>query len=264
MHQNTIPRLALTCLFLATLATQSCTKSEVEEIEATEATAASVPVTELKQFLSRTTGASIDKVVFADNTFTIGGDVTMTLTEASEHYNFEASGMDLPTGNSDVSQRKSFYAISRSKATTIKLYAGGTVPAAWITALDQAIANWNSVNSLLKISRTTSSTANITVTTNYKKSEVIASAVYPDSKGNPGKSIVINTYHNGLDASLKQFAITHELGHNFGFTHTDGTYGDLIPGTPLKDSYSVMNAVCKSWTGFSVYDIKAVQTVYPK
>lgn len=188
----------------------------------------------------------------------------MTAAEATEHYNFEASGTELPTGNAASTQRKSFYSIARSKASTITLYVDATVPAVWVTALDKAIVNWNNSNSLLKISRTTSTSARIKVSTKYEASGVVATAAYPDYNGNPGKSIVINTYHNGMDASQKLFAITHELGHNFGFTHTDGTYGNIIGGTPTSDPNSVMNSRVLSWTSFTSYDLKAVQTIYPR
>ena len=265
MLQN-LSRLALPVLFVATLGTVSCSKSEVAELEAPEQTSASAHVTELKQFISRTTGTSIDKIAFsaADKSFVIDGDVTMTIDEATEHFNHEASNTDMPTGSAGSTQRKSFYTIARSKATTITLYADATVPAVWITAIDEAIANWNNTNSLLKISRTTSSTAKIKVSGASTVSGTIATAVYPDYLGNPGKTIKINTYHNGLDASKKVFAITHELGHNFGFTHTDGTYGNIITGTPTSDPNSIMNSVCLPWAAFTSYDLQAVQAVYPR
>jgi hypothetical protein len=265
MFKN-LSRLAVPMLFVAALGAQSCSKSEVAELEAPEQTSTSANVTELKQFISRTTGTSIDKIAYsaADKTFTIDGDVTMTVSEATEHFNQEASNTDLPTGSSASTQRKSFYTIARSKATTVTLYADATVPAVWLPVIDQAIANWNNTNSLLKISRTTSSTAKIKVSGAYTVSGTIATAVYPDYLGNPGKTIKINTYHNGLDASMKLFAITHELGHNFGFTHTDGTYGNIINGTPVSDPNSVMNSVCLPWSAFTAYDLKAVVAVYPR
>src|SRR5690349_9952886 len=123
MFQN-FSKLALPVLFVAALGAQSCTKSEVAELQAPEQTTASANVTELKQFISRTTGTALDKIVFsaADNSFTIDGDVTMTVNEATEHFNNEASNTDLPTGSSATTHRKSFYTIARSKATTITLY----------------------------------------------------------------------------------------------------------------------------------------------
>ena len=263
---KTLSKFSLAFLFIATLVAQSCSKSVVEEIVTEETTAVPANVTELKQFLARTTGATVEKIIYTatSNSFTIDGDVTMTLEEATEHYNFEASGTELPTGTSAITQRKSFYTIARSKATTITLYADASVPAVWVTALDQAIANWNNTNSLLKISRTTSTTAKIKVSTKYEATGVVATAVYPDYNGNPGKSIVINTYHNSMDASQKLFAITHELGHNFGLSHTDGTYGNIVSGTPTSDPNSVMNSRVLSWTSFTAYDLKAVQTIYPR
>lgn len=265
MFEN-LSRLFMPALFVAALGAQSCTKSEIEESEAPQQTIAAAQVTELKQFIARTTGTSLDKIAFSasGNSFTIDGDVTMSVDEAKEHFNHESSNTELPTGTSAITHRKSYYTITRSKATNITVYADATVPAVWLPVIDKAIANWNNTNSLLKVSRTTSSTAHIRVSGAYTASGTVASAVYPDYRGNPGKTIKINTYHNGLDASLKLFAITHELGHNFGFTHTDGTYGNIISGTPTTDPSSVMNSVCLPWSNFTAYDLKAVQTIYPR
>jgi hypothetical protein len=92
----------------------------------------------------------------------------------------------------------------------------------------------------------------------------IAQAYYPDYYGNAGKQITINTYYNYLSSSYKVFAMTHEMGHNIGFTHTDGTYGNLIAGTPETDPNSVMNSFVLPWNGFTPYDVTAVTTVYYK
>jgi hypothetical protein len=58
--------------------------------------------------------------------------------------------------------------------------------------------------------------------------------------------------------------LTHELGHSIGFTHTDGTYGNLVPNTPETDPNSVMNSFVLPWNGFTPYDIAAVNTIYPR
>src|SRR5687767_16014992 len=72
MLQN-LSRLALPVLFVAALGTVSCSKSEDAELEAPAQTSTAANVTELKQFISRTTGTSLDKIVFsaADNSFVI-------------------------------------------------------------------------------------------------------------------------------------------------------------------------------------------------
>jgi len=91
----------------------------------------------------------------------------------------------------------------------------------------------------------------------------IANAYMASSTGQPGKAIFINTYFNNLSASKKINAMVHELGHNFGLTHTNELKGTLISCTPLVDYDSVMFPITHEWTGFSVYDNIAISTLYP-
>jgi hypothetical protein len=79
---------------------------------------------------------------------------------------------------------------------------------------------------------------------------MVAQAYLPYWDGSVGNEVDINTYYNYLSSSYKTFALTHELGHSIGFTHTDGTYGNLIPGTPESDPNSVMNSIVLPWNGF--------------
>lgn len=111
---------------------------------------------------------------------------------------------------------------------------------------------------------TTSTTPDIIVRTfNNNATSTIAQAYYPDNYGNPGFEIDINLYYTYLTTTYKIFALTHELGHNLGLTHTDQSYGTLIPGTPDVDANSVMNSVCLPWNGFTFYDVTAIKTLYP-
>ncbi|MER3499576.1 MAG: hypothetical protein C4308_13580, partial [Chitinophagaceae bacterium] len=98
---------------------------------------------------------------------------------------------------------------------------------------------------------------------NDNTTSTIAQAYYPLSTGAPGNQININLHYTYLSSSYRVFALTHELGHIVGFTHTDQTYGNLIAGTPDVDPSSVMNSVCLSWVGFTNYDLTAFRTVYP-
>lgn len=105
----------------------------------------------------------------------------------------------------------------------------------------------------------------VLVTTMYDAAtNVIAKAYYPDYYGNAGNRVTINTYYGTLSASERLFALTHELGHTLGFTHTNGTYGTLVNGTPETDPNSVMNSFVLPWNNFTPYDLLAVRTVYPK
>ena len=106
--------------------------------------------------------------------------------------------------------------------------------------------------------------ANVIVNTTNNTGSTIATGYYPNSAGDPGKYVTINTYYNAMSHDYKVFALTHELGHVCGFTHTDGTYGSIIPGTPELDPNSVMNSFVLPWSGFTNFDLSAIRTIYPR
>jgi hypothetical protein len=191
--------------------------------------------------------------------FTIESDMILSRRQVEEYMNrgsFEGR----------TEQRRGTYVVSSSLVTNIKYYVDGTVPADWRTAITQAINEWNAVNgTALFVSQvSTSSGANVRVNAIYEGgASWIARATLPSSNGAPGSIMTINTYHNGLDAGRKLFAMAHEMGHNFGLLHTNQTDGAIIPGTPTTDANSVMNSFVLPWNGFTYYDQIAVQVLYP-
>jgi hypothetical protein len=163
-------------------------------------------------------------------------------------------------------QRRYTYIVNSSRVTNIKYYVDGTVPTDWRTAISQAISQWNAVNgTTLFLSLVSTSTgADVRVNAIYEGGAGwVARAALPLSNGAPGTFMTINTYHNGLDAGMKLFAMAHEMGHNFGLLHTNQTDGTIIPGTPATDANSVMNSYVLPWNGFTYYDQVAVQVLYP-
>ena len=219
----------------------------------------------LRTFLSENTGATIDKITFDDTKkeFTIDGDVIMSLKDASAHY---AKAVANDAGGR-TTQRRYDFIMNATVATSVTIYAGPTVPAAWQTAIDQAINNWNSTDCLVKLSRITTGPFGARILfSSYTdaSSSTIAFASFPNVAGDCGPTVDINLHHSTLSASQKQFAITHELGHCLGFMHTNQSNGVLIPETPnASDPNSVMNATVLNWGGFTYYDIISYGIVYP-
>ncbi|GAA4339932.1 M57 family metalloprotease [Flaviaesturariibacter amylovorans] len=276
MSKTTFQPSVLVFSALLALAATSCSKSDAPAPAAAAAEAPAAPAAPvslsaeraelLRQFLVQTSGEQNVTWSAATGAFMIDGDVAMPLDEVEAHYAQKDAPQQGTARTEGVQHRKSYYLVTPVKAATVKIYADGTVPAVWKAALDRAIANWNATGSKLYITRITTPTgANTTVTAaNTGGTGTIAVANYPDYLSNPGRKITINTYYNYLAAGLQTFAMTHELGHTYGFGHTNSTYGTLVPGSPNSDSYSVMNSVCKTWSSFSTYDLLAIRTVYPK
>jgi hypothetical protein len=253
------PLFAAFVMFAAT----SCKKTDV----AAETTVKE-NTDELVQFIKSTTGETNVVYNAASRNFIIDNDAMMSLDEAKAHLQqFKDNGEQMGTASTEsIQHRKSYYSVAPAKATAITIFADASVPAVWVTALDQSIANWNNSGSLIKITRVTTRLASSMLVTsvNNGANGVIATTYYPDYNSNVGKSCTINTNYNYLSNAYQVFAMTHELGHAFGFGHTNSTYGTLVPGTPDSDGYSVMNSVCKGWVSFSSYDLLAIRTIYPK
>jgi hypothetical protein len=273
-------------LFAVILLTQSCKKADVQK---DEPTVSAERIETLRSSVAASTGAPLSAVQYnaANKSFIVASDAMISLEDALKRF---PETTDVKPSSAGSDQRVYTYTVSRTNASNIAFYVDGTVPSAWISALDQAIANWNSTNSLVFMKRETSGTTttatggngkgkkggttttttttptyNVLVTTTYDaNTSMIAQAYYPEYTGTAGKQVTINTYYNSLSTAQKIFAMTHELGHTIGLTHTDQTYGNLIPGTPEVDANSVMNSFVLSWVGFTPYDITAVTTVYPK
>lgn len=150
--------------------------------------------------------------------------------------------------------------------------------------LDLAIGNYNSLNLLFNLVRTSGSTTGCsTVITVRVVSGTGASSGFP-SGGLPFNTINLGAGLNGPGFTLDQVEciITHELGHVLGLRHSDwfntsfscgtggsegtGTVGAiLIPGTPSGTTESIMNACAcgPETTGeFSASDITALQVLY--
>ncbi|MFA0960176.1 M57 family metalloprotease [Roseivirga sp. BDSF3-8] len=173
--------------------------------------------------------------------------------------------------------------ISRGNQNNVTVRIDGSMPSGgadnWRPEIQQAINDWNSVGcSRIRLVLTTSSTADITIRSDFGAlgNNVIASASFP-SNGNPGSFIQVNfdfLNNTNVSSGQKRYNMVHEFGHCLGFRHTNwagrnegvGTVGaNYIPQTPVNDSNSIMNGgtALNSWVGFSSFDVKALQNIYP-
>jgi hypothetical protein len=278
---NGLKNLLSLALLTVIVFTQSCKKSDLPK----EDTISAEEMQQLKTFVSSSTELPLTSVEYnaVKKEFVAANDIVVSLANARQR--LKSTEISSP-GTERAGQRVYTYTVTPTNAASIAIYADNTVPTDWLAALDQAIANWNSTNSHVYMKRVTTTTTTVTtgkgknkttttttvpapynviVKTLYDAStSMVAQAYMPYYDGTAGNEVDINTYYSTLSASYKTFALTHELGHTIGFTHTDGTYGNIIPGTPATDPNSVMNSIVLPWNGFTPYDIVAVTTIYPK
>lgn len=205
-------------------------------------------------------GFEKNKIVVKGDQFIIDSDILISRAELEARVAEEAK-----SGPSDE-HRRGPYIVSNTYNTNIKLYIEPAVPAAWRTAIQGAVANWNNITSTrLGMSIvSTASAADCRIFMGFESASWIARAYLPASNGRPGVSVEINSNYNSLPATQKLFAITHELGHTIGFYHTNQTTGTLIPGTPTTDANSVMNSFVLNWNGFTNGDVTATRILYPQ
>ncbi|MBC9930286.1 M57 family metalloprotease [Chitinophaga qingshengii] len=202
-------------------------------------------------------------IVFDKDRVVIDGDIIIGMNDLKQRTaDWEA---EQRSGVPATEQKRGPYLISNAYNNNVKFYIDPGVPPVWVTAIQGAVANWNSVNGTrLRLSIVNNlASANTRVFMGYENSNWIARAYLPASDNKPGVTVEINSKYNTLSATQQLFAITHEFGHTVGFYHTDQATGTQIPGTPLTDPNSVMNSTVLPWNGFTAGDIKATQVLYP-
>lgn len=220
-------------------------------------------IIQLSNFISSSIGTDLKKVSFDSkkNIFIIDGDIYMSIKDARGHYNKSIS-----KSTSKTAQRQFTYQVSPINAALIQVYIAPEIPSDWKIAINEAIINWNSINSSITISQvniSTSTSINISMFTDLT-TNAVAFADFAKPNGESGKYIRINTKFNNESAAAKTYAATHEMGHCFGLTHTDAATNTLISCTPISDSRSVMNSVINPYfIGFSPFDNIAISTLYP-
>ncbi|TLV03514.1 matrixin family metalloprotease [Dyadobacter luticola] len=219
------------------------------------------------------TGASPDKVVYdqSDKTFIIDGDIRITRSSALGYLNADKT--------SRVNQRQLMWLLKDDVVKNIKVHIASSIYPDWYEPVYQALKAWSTMSNtkVYFVQTTKLEEADIRITAQYQlpnpdgSPNWVARQSLPNADGTIGGGMEVNIYYNSdskMSFSKKRYAIVHELGHAIGLTHTDkpaaGLFDFQVCDTPVMDKASVMNSMVQDWTGFSKYDVTAVETMYPK
>lgn len=217
-----------------------------------------------------------DTIIDLNGYFLIEGDI---LIDKNKHPNIKQAYITNNEG----------YLITYTKQNNITVRIDSSIPSSgednWRDAIANAINDWNSIGDCqIHFTLTTDSNADITIQsdkgdfyyTTYVAGlgyveYVLAAAEFPD--GYPGYRIRINLDFYGnyiLSQNQMRYNIVHELGHCIGLRHTNWSglgesTANQIVTTPTSESYSIMNGgtAFNSWVGFTAYDVRAIQVLYP-
>ncbi|MFM6925813.1 MAG: M57 family metalloprotease [Ferruginibacter sp.] len=223
----------------------------------------------------------------ADGNYLIEGDVILTKAQLSEMAGKAPSNFVIV---GDEEHYRTFNVVNTGGGTrTITVSLGAGFPAYYSTALDNALARYNSFGLTINFQRVASG-GEITISaanlgTSGGGCILGQASGFPDANGNPSPGFTLSnsscatTYLNTVDKVDE--VIAHEMGHCIGFRHTDykkrascgpgagesaGTIGAVwIPGTPtnVSGSYNSWMMACTNGSPlFNGDDVIALNYVY--
>ena len=195
------------CLASA-LALASCSK-ENEAITKSDEVSPTV-LSQIKQLGFTTQGA-----MAVEDGYVVEGDIFLTETDLAAPGPVQL----LRVGTEE--QYRTTNLVSVGAGRTVSVAVSSSLPAAYVTAIDAAIARYNAQNLLIRLTRVASG-AEITLVQAPKSARYLASGGFP-SGGNPFGTVKINSGAIGTANASTYIAtiLAHEIGHCIGFRHTD-------------------------------------------
>jgi hypothetical protein len=227
-----------------------------------------------------------EKTVEGD--YLIEGDILMTKTQLQEMVGV-ASEHELVIANNEHYRTTNVVSTPGSGTRNITVRLGAGFPSYYSTALDNALARYNSYGLRISFTRV-SSGGNIVITgsalgTTSTGGCILGRASGFPTGGNPSPGFTLSTSSCAVSylntATKADEVIAHEIGHCIGFRHTDymsrascgqnsnegsaGIGAVYIPGTPttVSGTYNSWMMACTNGNaGFSSADGVALNYVY--
>jgi len=224
----------------------------------------------------------------ADGNYLIEGDILLTKSQLIE-MDGAAPSHNFIVANEEHYRTYNIVTAPTSGARTITVRLTDGFPAHYSTALDNALARYNSYGLRINFQRVSTGGDIVITAANLGTSGggcILGQASgFPDAAGNPSKGFTLSnsscavTYLNTVDKADE--VIAHEIGHCIGFRHTDykkrnscgpgpgesaGSIGAVhIPGTPtnVSGSYNSWMMACTNGSPiFNADDAIALREVY--
>lgn len=157
--------------------------------------------------------------------------------------------------------------VRQNLVTNIKFHIDPTVlihcGQPWVDAINQAISEWNEIaNGRVVFSATNQSgLADVQITSGFPRGAV-AKGSFPVG-GRVGNKVTIHRHQDNF--SRKKVVMMHEIAHNLGFTHTDGSFGGYLHGTSV-DPFSIFTSGpnnINTTAEFTAHDLRAIRLLYP-
>jgi hypothetical protein len=211
--KKTFKPLVAACI--AAMAFTACTKDVKETVQ--EESISALTLSKIEKL-----GFSAEGVVKTNGGYLVEGDINLT----EEELNSRPSSPNMIIAQEE--QYRTFNLVSVSKHPVIKVALSNSSAAheaAFSASLDEAILRYNAENLLISFQRVTTG-ADITVVAYNEVSNVLGSAGFPTSTGDPYNQVKMNTYHysTGTGTTNVNYIATimaHEFGHCIGYRHTD-------------------------------------------